>query len=287
MIDLHCHILPGFDDGAADLSISIKMAKLLMADGVSAVACTPHILPGLYPNSGPQIQEATRRLQQIFDQEGIRIQLVSGADNHIVPDFVAELRRGHLLPLAGSRYVLMEPPHHVAPPKLEELFFMVLVAGYVPILTHPERLTWVKSQYPMVRRLARAGVWMQITAGSLTGIFGRNARYWAERMLAEGLVHILATDAHDESHRPPNLGEGFTCAAKLVGDVEAQHLVSTRPRGVLQNLEPSRLPPPLSSPERAETRDAAQEPGGVEEKRATLGGRADRVFPVRLRRLSE
>jgi protein-tyrosine phosphatase len=287
MIDLHCHILPGLDDGASDVSTSIKMAQRLVADGVSAVVCTPHILPGLYANTGPQILEATRRLQQIFAQEGISIHLFSGADNHIAPDFVAQLRSGHLLPLGGSRYVLMEPPHHVAPPKLEELFFNVLVAGYVPILTHPERLTWIDSRYTVIRRLAKAGVWMQITAGSLTGIFGRNARYWAERMLNDGLVHILATDAHDDSRRPPNLGEGFSRAAQLLGDAEARHLVSTRPRGVVQNVDPSSLPLPLLSPERAENEDAAQERGGVEGKHAAADSQRVRAIHLRLRRLAE
>ena len=99
MIDLHCHILPGIDDGAADLSVSIAMAKAFVADGVSVVACTPHILPGLYHNSGPQIRQATAQLQQILDREGIPLRLVTGADNHIVPNFVAELRSGHLLSL--------------------------------------------------------------------------------------------------------------------------------------------------------------------------------------------
>ena len=146
-----------------------------------------------------------------------------------MPSFVAELRSGHLLSLADTRYVLVEPPHHVAPPRLEDLFFNLLVAGYVPILTHPERLTWIKSHYQAVQRLVQAGVWMQITAGSLAGAFGRNARYWAERMLDEGCVHILATDAHDVNRRPPNLSHGRELAAKRVGDVEAEHLVVTRP----------------------------------------------------------
>ena len=141
MIDLHCHILPGVDDGAADLSVSVEMAKAFVADGVSVVACTPHILPGLYHNSGPQIRQATTQLQQLLNEEGIPLRLVTGADNHIVPSFVAELRSGHLLSLADTRYVLVEPPHHIAPPRLEDLFFNILVAGYVPILTHPERLT--------------------------------------------------------------------------------------------------------------------------------------------------
>src|SRR5262245_29777691 len=138
MIDLHCHILPGIDDGAADLSVSLAMARASVADGVSVVACTPHILHGLYHNSGPQIRQATEQLQQALNHEGIPLHLVVGADIHIVPDFVAGLRSGHLISLADTRYVLVEPPHHVAPVRLENLFFSLLVAGYVPILTHPE-----------------------------------------------------------------------------------------------------------------------------------------------------
>ncbi len=244
MIDLHCHILPGIDDGAPDLSISLDMARASVADGVTDLACTPHILPGLYPNTGPQIRQATQQLQDALDQHDIPLRLVAGADNHIAPDFVAGLRSGHLLCLADSRYVLVEPPHHVVPPRLEETFFGLLTAGYIPILTHPERLSWIKSHYEVVARLGRMGVWMQITAGSLDGAFGKSARYWAERMLDEGRVHILATDAHDTKHRPPNLRHGHDLVAARVGEGEAEHLVATRPRGVLTNVAPSSLPMP-------------------------------------------
>src|SRR6476646_4201670 len=158
MIDLHCHILPGLDDGAADRSVSTEMAKAFVADGVLVVACTPHILPGLYHNSGPQIRHATAQLQQHLDGQAIPLRLVSGADNHIVPSFVSELRSGHLLSLADSRYVLVEPPHHIPPPRMEELFFNIQVAGFVPILTHPERLTWINSHYDTIARLATGGV---------------------------------------------------------------------------------------------------------------------------------
>ena len=83
MIDLHCHILPGIDDGAPGLSISLDMARASVADGVTDLACTPHILPGLYPNTGPQIRQATQQLQDALDQHGIPLRLVAGADNHI------------------------------------------------------------------------------------------------------------------------------------------------------------------------------------------------------------
>jgi protein-tyrosine phosphatase len=244
MIDLHCHILPGIDDGATDLSVSFAMARAFLADGVTIVACTPHILPGLYDNTGPRIREAVAQLQRALAAEGIPLRVTSGADNHVVHGMAEQLRSGHLLPLGNSRYVLVEPPHHVPPPRMEQLFFDILVAGYVPILTHPERLTWLKQHYESVLRLAHAGVWMQITAGSLAGSFGRSARYWGERMLDEGVVHILATDAHDVDRRPPNLGAGYELSAKRVGEEEARNLVLVRPEGVLRNLPPSSLPTP-------------------------------------------
>jgi protein-tyrosine phosphatase len=244
MIDLHCHILPGIDDGASDLSVSLEMARAFVADGVTVVACTPHILPGLYPNSGPKIRDATAKLQQALDDQGITLTLVTGADNHVVQGFVTGLRSGHLLTLRDSRYVLVEPPHLVAPVRIDDLFFELLAAGFVPILTHPERLSWIDADYARIERLRAAGVWMQITAGSLAGNFGRRPRYWAERMLDEGAVHILATDAHDASRRRPNLSEGRDLAAKRIGADGAEHLVLTRPMAILNGDAPSSLAPP-------------------------------------------
>jgi protein-tyrosine phosphatase len=250
MIDLHCHILPGIDDGAPDLASALEMAAAFAGEGVTGVVCTPHILPGVYPNAGPAIRAAVARLQLELDEHGVALTLHPGADNHIVPDFVAGLHCGRLLPLADSRYVLVEPPHHVAPPRIEDLFFGILVAGYVPILTHPERLSWINSHYPVMERLSEHGVWMQVTAGSLAGRFGRNAQYWAERMLDEGRVQVLATDAHDTRRRPPELARGWELAAARVGEIEAGHLVVTRPLGVIGNAEPSSLPEPAGARER-------------------------------------
>jgi protein-tyrosine phosphatase len=244
VIDLHCHLLPGVDDGAEDLSTSLKMARASVAQGVTVVACTPHILPGVYHNRGPDIRAATRQLQDALDREGIPLQLVTGADVHMAPNFVARLRSGELLTLADSRYVLVEPPHHVAPPQLEEFFFNLVTAGYVPVLTHPERLPWVRSGYAAIKKLVQTGVWLQITAGSFAGAFGRNALYWAVRLLDEGCVHLIASDAHDAERRPPNLATGRESVAKRVGEQEAEHLVFTRPMGILKDQLPSNLPRP-------------------------------------------
>lgn len=244
MIDLHSHILPGIDDGATDLDVSLEMARMWVADGVSILACTPHILPGLYNNKGPEIRAEIVKLQLSLDEHGIPLTLVSGADNHIVPDFVDGLKTGRLLSIHDTRYVLVEPPHHNAPSRLADIFFELMTAGYRPVLTHPERLTWIKSHYELIRLLAFRGVWMQVTAGSLTGAFGRGPKYWAERMLGEGIVHILATDSHDIGRRPPILSQGYERAEKIVGSEEAWRLVHNRPLAILENKSPSEIPLP-------------------------------------------
>lgn len=243
MLDLHCHLLPGMDDGAVDLDMALEMARLAVADGITTVACSPHIYPGLYENDAAGIHAAVASLQSELDARGIPLRLLAAADVHLEPGLPDAVATGRVPTLAGSRYLLLEPPHHVAPPRLEETIFDMLLAGIVPVVTHPERLTWIEDQYDVFERLVRAGVLMQLTAGSLTGRFGRRPRYWAERMLDDGLVHLLATDAHHPRRRPPLLAEGRLAAAARVGDDEARHLVETRPRGIVENLDPNELPP--------------------------------------------
>lgn len=247
MFDLHCHLLPGIDDGAVDLDMAIEMARIACDDGITTVACTPHIYPGLYDNEAVGIRRAVVALQAEVDSRGIALRLVVGADVHLDTGLTGSVANGLIPTLAGSRYLLLEPPHHVAPPRFEELVFELLVAGIVPVITHPERLTWIEHDYATFVRLVKAGAWMQLTAGSLTGRFGRRPRYWGERMLDEGVVHLLATDAHHPRRRPPLLAEGRDAAARRVGDAEAMHLVQTRPAGIVNDMAPDDLPAPPAS----------------------------------------
>ena len=242
MLDLHCHLLPGIDDGAVDLDMALEMARMAVADGITTVACTPHIYPGMYDNTGDGIRAAITALRLELASRDIDLQLVEGADVHLDQGLADSIRAGRIPTLAGSRYLLLEPPHHVAPPRFEDTVFQLMVAGYVPVITHPERLSWIEGHYEVFQRLVKAGSWMQITAGSVTGRFGKRPRYWAERMLDEHLVHILATDAHHPRRRPPLLAEGRDAAANRVGEQEATHMVVTRPQGIVDNLEPGELP---------------------------------------------
>lgn len=247
MIDLHCHLLPGIDDGAVDLEMSLAMARMAVADGIRVTACTPHIYPGMYDNTGDSIRAAVVALQRALDDAGIALQLMVGADVHLDPDLLTGLRDGRVPTIADSRYLLLEPPHHVAPPRFEESVFGLMAAGYTPVITHPERLSWVETHYDLFVRLAQRGAWMQITAGALTGRFGRRSRYWAERFTSEGHTMIVATDAHHPQRRPPLLAEGREAAAVLVGADEARHMVETRPAGIVANAAADTLPASLAA----------------------------------------
>ncbi len=245
MIDLHCHMLPGIDDGAPDLATSLAMARIAIADGIRVTACTPHIYPGLYENDAAGIAQAVDAFRAALEQETSDLELTYGADIQIVPELLAGLRRGTHPTINHSRYFLFEPPHHTVPVRFHELIHDTVAAGYVPVITHPERLTWLDDEhFPWFVQAAQAGAWIQVTAGALTGRFGRQARYWGERMLDEGMVHLLATDSHDPHHRPPVLSEGRAVAASWLGENEAERLVTERPQAILDNLPANEVAPP-------------------------------------------
>lgn len=223
--------------------MSLEMARIAVKDGIRVMACTPHIYPGLYANDKAGITAARDALQAELDENGIALQLTTGADVHLVPGLLDGLRGGIIPSLHNTRYVLLEPSHHVAPPRFAESVFQLVAAGYVPVITHPERLTWIKDHFPMMAQLTRQGAWLQVTAGALTGLFGPGPRYWAERFVGDGLTHVLATDAHSSTRRVPVLSEGLAVAQKLLGADEAQQLVQGRPAALMSNVAPSQVAP--------------------------------------------
>lgn len=244
---MHCHLLPGIDDGASDVAASMAMARMAAADGIEHIACTPHITPGIYDNAGPDIEARIEQLSASLAAEGIALTLWKGADVHVDPQLLGKLTSGMVPTLGQSRYFLLEPPHHIAPPRLPELVQELINGGYIPIITHPERLRWIESQYDLVLRLVKLGALIQVTAGSITGGFGKRPQYWSERMLDEGLVDIVATDAHGVSGRPPILSAARDAVARRMGDAEALEMVYNRPARVLRNepmpARPKEIPP--------------------------------------------
>lgn len=254
MFDLHCHLLPSIDDGARNLDIALAMARIAVDDGITHVACTPHIYPGMYDNNTNSISEAVNSFADKLAEAGIPLTLGVGADVHLVPEVSDGLQSGRIPTINGSRYFLLEPPHHVAPPRFEASVFDLRAMGYVPVITHPERLSWVGDHYDAFRAVAENGAWIQVTSGSVTGRFGKEAQYWAQKMLDDGIVHILATDAHNLNRRTPELAEGRDEAARWVGEEEARFMVLDRPKGIWENKQAAELPEALMFRPKSERR---------------------------------
>ena len=250
MIDLHCHLLYGIDDGPKSLDTTLEMARIAVADGIETTFCTPHIYPGLYENAAADIVRRVDELRGVLQDQNIPLKLNYGADTHLVPELMEGLRSGRIPTLGGSRYLLLEPSHNVRPPRFAESVFALIGAGYVPVITHPERLTWVADHMDDFYVLAKSGCWLQITGGALLGKFGRQVQKLSEQFVGDGWTAVLASDAHTTNRRAPVLAEAEKRAAQLVGAVEASRMVRERPQAVLDNAAPASvaLPPALSNP---------------------------------------
>ena len=263
MIDLHCHMLPSIDDGARSLDMALAMAQLAVVDGITTTVCTPHIYPGLFENTHEGIRDARQAFQGELDAAGIPLTLAYGADIQVQPGLVAGLTTGRLPTLGGSRYFLFEPPHHVALPRLADLVHDALLSGYVPVITHPERLAYIEQDYDKFVTLAREGAWIQLTGGSLLGRFGPRVKGITERFLKDGVTHVLASDGHNLKNRTPELAEARDAAAKLVGEEAAALLVSGRPAAVMANADPDTVALPMGlDPSRVEEHQQAQKKTG-------------------------
>ena len=248
MIDLHSHILPALCDGSPNINTSLKMAQIAVNDGITVQACTPHIYPGLYNNNYEIIYSAMKKLQFKLNAHAIPLKLVIGADVHMVPEVMEGLISRRIPTLNNSRYFLLEPNHYIPVPYFIKQIITFIDAGYIPLITHPERLGWLNNEsYHQFITLAKRGVWIQVTAGAIEGKFGRYARYWANRFLKDGVVHIVSTDAHNDKYRPPILSKALLLVAKIVGEKEANRIFYERARAVVDNLpaEEVVIPPGL------------------------------------------
>jgi len=246
MIDLHCHVLPGFDDGAVDWLTAVKMCRLAVQDGISCIVATPHVHRGLFPTPSVEaIEDALKELRNLCKKGLIEdLELVIGADCHLHAELAENLREGRIPTINGGRYLLLEPPSDNLPPHMDNLLFDILLAGVTPIITHPERNRVFMKKLEMLHHLVEGGSYAQVTAASLVGSFGSSVRKAAEEMVGLGLVQMIATDAHDLERRPPLLSEARRVAATIVGEDLATRMVEEVPRAVIEN-RPIDYPEPV------------------------------------------
>lgn len=246
MIDIHCHILPGIDDGAETIEESLEMARMAVADGTTKIVATPHQQNGVYNNSAERIRQHVEHLRTALKEAGIPLKILPGADVHIDVNTVAHIKSGEIMTVNQTgRYFLLEFPAHAIPPNIEKITFDLLLKNVTPILTHPERIAEVQDNPQRIYELVSSGVLSQITAMSLSGGFGRRAQKCAKTLLEHNMAHIIASDAHSTRSRPPILSEGVKVAAKIVGDELAEAMVTSIPRQIVNGKAVPHLEPPL------------------------------------------
>lgn len=236
MIDLHCHILPGVDDGARTLDEAVEMCRLAAADGCEAMIATPHQRRGVWWNDDTQrLRELAEQLQAAVG-DGFRVAL--GGEVHVDPHLLDEVGRlpgGGILPLAGSRYLLIEFDTQTTPPQAADLVHEMKVSGWRPVIAHPEFIPWLAKSPQLLGHLVSLGATAQVTAMSLTGDFGRLPQKDAAAFLALGLVHFIASDSHGTRNRPPGLRRAYSFVAETWGEPAARRLTVDNPRAVLED----------------------------------------------------
>lgn len=236
MIDLHAHILPGVDDGPATMEEAVEMCRVAADDGVETIIVTPHQRHGFWPNDDRRILKAL--FKKLCSATGGRPALALGAEIRVDSELLHEvdlLPGGSLLALAGSRYLLLEFASVLSEPDPRPVVHELIVAGWFPILAHPERIPWFMDQPALLAELVERGALVQLTAGSVTGELGRGPQACCYLLLDEDLVHFVATDTHDAQLRPPRLSEAFRAIAEGWGDARARRLINENPRAVLEN----------------------------------------------------
>jgi protein-tyrosine phosphatase len=231
-VDIHCHLLPGLDDGASDRGEALAMAEMAVADGIGTIVATPHQLGNHAKNSGDAIRAAVVDFQRLLTEKRLPLRVLPGADVRIEPDLPQRIRTGQVVTLGDCRrHVLLELPHDVYLP-LDRLLAELAAARLVGILSHPERNRGILNQPSVLRPLVERGCLLQVTAGSLTGTFGSQVRKLAISLVEQGLVHIVATDAHSTNSRPPILRQAFEQLEELAGEKVALDLCCHHPAAV-------------------------------------------------------
>ena len=197
MIDLHCHILPGLDDGSRSAEESLAMVRLALQDGIRTIVATPHALDGVYNVLPAEITEGVAVFQKLLGARGLDLRVCVGADVHLSPGMAEKIKTGAVGTINDTgRYFLLELPPQTIPSGIKEEIFALKMQGITPIITHPERHPAILRDMNLLHDFISMGALSQITAMSLTGEFGEGVQRCSQELLKHRFVHIIASDAH-------------------------------------------------------------------------------------------
>jgi protein-tyrosine phosphatase len=237
MIDLHCHILPGIDDGPRTLDESLELARIFERVGYSQVVATPHAVPGTTWMPEPEkIRIGLDQLNQAIAENGLNLKVLPGMEIALDPTIADLLDQDKVLPLAGTSYVLIEPPFQQFPLGWEQAIFDVLSRGFAVLLAHPERCAQLTDKPQLCDKLIESGVYFQVNWDSFSGHYGHTTRKMSMSLASKGYIHCLGTDSHDTQNRNALQAQlAAETIEQLIGAHNFQIISRENPIRVLRN----------------------------------------------------
>ena len=254
MIDCHCHLLPGIDDGAKDTEMSVAMAELAAATGTREVICTPHHANGAYTNTRENILRRVREWQEFLLSRGVGIRLRPGSELHLVPELPAMLANGEALTYNDrDSHALIELPKNFIPQGADTILETLAYQGITPVIAHPERNAELVADPKRASRWVDEGCALQLTGQSCTGDFGPTIKQVCDFWIARGEAHLVASDGHRPRGRAPRLDHAYTELRERYDRTTADLLTRDNPARLISGDE-------LEAPPRiARTRGGFQE----------------------------
>lgn len=202
MVDLHCHLLPLVDDGPASVEHTLQLAEQAVAEGVSQIIATPHLYHPQFETEDVDVRLTVAELNVLLMQRDIRLKVYPGHEIRLTGDLIEEIKSGKALPLADSRYLLIEFPSSGIPSYARQVFAELISDGYIPIIAHPEKNKAIIQNPQLLFELISNGAISQVTCASLIGKYGKDVQRFAVALLENGLAHLVASDAHHIEKRP-------------------------------------------------------------------------------------
>ena len=232
MIDIHCHMLPGVDDGPKTMKDSLEMARLAVRNGITHTVVTPHITPGRYDNTQESLSGVFEEFSRALHAHKVPLKIAMASEVRLDPVIISMVESGTVPFLGdfdGYQLLLLEFPYTGIPPGGLELAQWLVKRKIKPVIAHPERNRTVINNVKSLEPYLKAGCLLQITSGSLSGIFGAAPKKTATELLKRGWVTVMASDAHNSKARPPELESGRVVAEKIIGNKDSWTLIRKRP----------------------------------------------------------
>ncbi|WP_409302885.1 tyrosine-protein phosphatase [Peribacillus sp. SCS-155] len=218
MIDIHCHILPGVDDGAQSINESIEMAKIAISEGITSIIATPHHRNGKYENTKHAILSKVDELNEVLKQQSLSLQILPGQEPRIYGEMLECYQNGELLTLNNTyKYLFIEFPSNHVPRYTDQLLYDIQMEGLIPIIVHPERNQEIIENPDILYQLVKKGALTQITASSMVGYFGKKISKFTNQLIGANLAHFISSDAHNVSNRRFMFSESLDLVEKQYG----------------------------------------------------------------------